>query len=93
MKDDELDCLVSLLKVLQNLNCARVSLHWKKKKLLTYLSAIQPFVNVKHSIYSERIEMAFYIRDTCMKFNTEINLMRKRLKRLHGTRSNAYCND
>lgn len=64
-----------------------------KKKLRTYLSAIRPFVNVKHSIYSERIEMAFYIPDTWMKFNTEINLMRKRLKRLHGTRSNAYCND
>lgn len=46
---------------------------------------VRLFVNVKHFIYSERIEIAFYIRDTWMKFNTEINLMRKRLKRLHGT--------
>lgn len=71
----------------------RTSVYTEKKKLITYLSAIQPSVNVKHSTYCEPIEMAFYIRDTWMKFNTEINLIRKRLKRLHGTRSNAYCND
>lgn len=58
MMKNKLSCIYSSNSKL------RTSAYTEKKTDHIYLSAIQPFVNVKYSAYSERIEMAFYIRDT-----------------------------
>lgn len=68
-----------------------------REKLLTQ-SHMYSLPDVKRSTLARTLArthsgIAFYIRNTWLKFNTEINLMRKRLKRAHDTGSNAYCND